>query len=161
MFDYSNNCNMGRVSKRKINPYIEKRILEIFLDYFANLKTPNDINAFLVSLLSPTEQIMISKRLAIAVLLSRGFNYEYIDHNLKVSKSTVATIHRQLMTGALGYKKAIEYILKKENREGLWNSLEEFFIQLSPPKAYGSLGWEKKSEAGKKIERRKKELSSL
>lgn len=53
---------MGRVSKRKINPYIEKRILEIFLDYFANLKTPNDINAFLVSLLSPTEQIMISKR---------------------------------------------------------------------------------------------------
>lgn len=152
---------MGRVSKRKIDPEIEERIFEIFRDYIAILRDPKDINEFFISLLSFTEQVMIAKRLAIAVLLSRGYNYEEIDQTLKVSKSTVGSIHKQILIGAPGYKKAIELISKKEKLEGFWNNLEEIVLKLSGPKRYGSSVWKQKSQRGKVLTKRQRKLSAL
>lgn len=162
LFDYSNNWyRMGRVSKRKIDPEIEERIFEIFRDYIAILRDPKDINEFFVSLLSFTEQVMIAKRLAIAVLLNRGYNYEQIEQTLKVSKSTVGSIHKQILIGAPGYKKAIELISKKEKLEDFWNNLEEIMIKLSGSKRYGSSTWEAKSQSGKALTKRQRKLSAL
>lgn len=152
---------MGRVSKRRIDPEIEERIFEIFWDYLATLRDPKEINEFLISLLSFTEQVMIAKRLAIAVLLARGYNYEDIDQTLKVSKSTVGTVHKQILIGAPGYKKAVERILKKEKFENLWNILEELSLKLSRPKRYGSPAWESKSKKGKALAKRQRKLSGL
>lgn len=152
---------MGRVSKRRIDPEVEERIFEIFWDYLATLRKPEDIHEFLVSLLSFTEQVMIAKRLAIAVLLNRGYKYEEIDQTLKVSKSTVGTVHKQILIGALGYKKAIDRISKREKLEGFWNNLEELMIKLSGPKRYGSPSWESKSRKGKALSKRQRKLSAL
>lgn len=152
---------MGRVSKRKIDPEIEERIFEIFWDYLATLRDLKDIHEFLISLLSFTEQVMIAKRLAIAVLLARGYNYEEIDQTLKVSKSTVGTVHKQILIGAPGYKKAVERILRKEKLESLWNSLDEIMIKISGPKRYRSPAWEQKSQRGKALAKRQRKLSAL
>jgi len=152
---------MGRISRRRINPEVEERVFEIFRNYLAHLTNPLEIQEFLLSLLSYTEQVMIAKRLAIALLLSRGFTYEYIDDTLKVSKSTIGTVHKQILIGALGYKKATSHILGREKQENLWNKLEEIVLQLSPPKAYGSGEWAKKSRKGKALAKRKRQLSSL
>src|SRR3989344_3936430 len=146
---------MGRVSRRRIDPEIEERIFEVFWDYLATLRKPEEINEFLVSLLSFTEQVMLSKRLAIAVLLAKGYNYRDIDETLKVSTSTVGTVHKQILVGAPGYKKAIDKILKREKIEKLVNNLDEILIKLPSPKRYGSLGWEKKSKRGKSLAKRK------
>lgn len=152
---------MGRISKRKIDSEVEERIFEIFWGYLAHLRNPQDIHEFLVSLLSYTEQVMLAKRLAIAVLISRGVTYEYIDETLKVSPSTVGTVHKQILIGAQGYIKAIKRIQSQETLEGIWNSLEEILLKLSPPKRYGSLAWEKKSKAGKALAKRKRKLTAL
>lgn len=152
---------MGRVSKRRIDPEIEERIFEIFWDYLAALRDPKDIHEFLISLLSFTEQVMIAKRLAIAVLLARGYNYEEIDQTLKVSKSTVGTVHKQILIGAPGYKKAVEHILRREKLESLWNSLDEIMIKISGPKRYGSPAWEQKSQRGKALSKRQRKLSAF
>ena len=105
---------MGRISKRRIDPEIEDRIFEIFWEYLASLKMPLQIKEFLVSLLSQTEQVMLSKRLAIALLLSKGFNFEEIDETIKVSKSTVGMINRQMLAGVSGYQRAVEHILPRK-----------------------------------------------
>ena len=152
---------MGRVSKRKIDPEVEERIFEIFWDYLATLRKPEDIQEFLISLLSFTEQVMIAKRLAIAVLLNRGYTYEEIDESLKVSPSTVGTVHKQILVGAPGYKKAINRISKREKLEGFWNNLEEIMIKLSGPKRYKSLAWEQKSQKGRFLAKRSRKLSAL
>lgn len=152
---------MGRVSKRKIDPEIEERLFEIFWDYLATLRKPKDIHEFLISLLSYTEQVMIAKRLAIAVLLARGYNYEEIDQSLKVSKSTVGTIHKQILIGASGYNKAIGRISGKEKLEDFWNNIDEIMIKLSGPKSYGSSAWERKSQRGKNLAKRQRKLSGL
>lgn len=152
---------MGRVSKRKIDSEIEERIFEIFWDYLATLRDPKDIHEFLISLLSFTEQTMIAKRLAIAVLLNRGYNYEQIDQTLKVSKSTVGAIHKQILIGASGYQKAIQRISNKENLEKFLNNVEEIAIKLSGPKSYGSAAWKEKSRRGKNLSKRQRKLSGL
>ena len=152
---------MGRISKRRVDPEIEERIFEIFWDYLATLKKPEDIHEFLISLLSYTEQVMFSKRLAIAVLLARGYNYRDIDETLKVSTSTVGTVHKQILVGAPGYKKAIDRILKREKVDNLINNLNEILIKLSGPKRYGSPAWEHKSRYGKVLTKRQRKLSAL
>lgn len=152
---------MGRVSKRRIDPEIEERIFEIFWDYLAKIRNTQDIQEFLISLLSFTEQMMLSKRLAIAVLLAKGYNYEAIDETLKVSKSTIATVHKQILIGAPGYKKAISYTLNREKFEKLFNNLEELLLKSSGPKRYKSLAWESKSKQGKTLAKRQRKLSTL
>jgi uncharacterized protein YerC len=152
---------MGRVSQRYIEPEIESRIFEVFRNYIANITYPQEVEEFFTSLLSHTEQIMVAKRLAIAVLLYKGYTYERINDTLKVSSSTVTTVHKQIISGATGYRKAVDKILSEENKELLGLNIEEFLMQISLPKAHGSQMWKEKSKKGKKITRRQKELSGL
>jgi uncharacterized protein YerC len=152
---------MGRVSKRKIDPEIEERLFKIFWGLLAKLKSSAEIQEFLKSLLSYTEQVMLAKRLAIAVLLSKDYNYEEIDQTLKVSKSTVGTVHKQLLIGAAGYKKAVEKILHQEKIEDFWDKLEEIALKLEPPARYKSARFDAKSEAGKALIKRRRKRSAL
>lgn len=152
---------MGRVSERQIDPSIQERLNEIFHDYFISLKSRLDVEEYLQSLLSPTEHKMLAKRLAIAVLISRGYNTEEVDQLLKVSKSTVNSVQRQMMSGASGYKKAVKHIQESSSREKLWLSIEQLLLSVSPNKAYQSSQWNMKSKAGKRIVKRKRQLSSL
>lgn len=152
---------MGRVSSRRINPEIEERIFEVFWAYLANLRNAEGIHEFLLSLLSQTEQVMLAKRLAIAILLSKNYNYEQIDETLKVSKATIATIQRQISMGAPGYEKALRQITTSENQEKLINNFEKLFIKLSPPKSYGSPSWQSKSKTSKRILKRDRQLNSV
>lgn len=152
---------MGRISKRKIDQEIQERILELFWRHLSSLNNKNLTRNFLSDLLSPTELSMLSKRLAIAVLLAKKFNYQQIDEIIKVSKSTISTIDRQLSSGASGYKYAVGQILKKEKSEKLLVKIDELLIQFSPKKMYGSAAWKQKSFAGKIVVKRKKQLKYL
>ena len=75
---------MSKVSKRLINNNLENRIFEVFIKTIVDLKKPIDVQNFLNDLLSPVERIMLIKRLAIAILLTKGYTYEKIDETLKV-----------------------------------------------------------------------------
>lgn len=152
---------MGRVSKRKIKPEIEDRVFEMFESYIASLRNSIETKEFLTSLLSTTEQVMLAKRLTIALMLAKGFSYQEIDEILKVSKSTVGTVDKQLRSGAIGYKKAIKKILNKEAIESFWNSLEELALSLSLPKQYGTQAYKNKSKKGEKLAVRKRQLSKV
>ncbi len=149
---------MGRISRRKIDPEIEQRVNEIFVNYIAVLSTRPAIVEFLQSLLTQTEQVMISKRLAIALLLTKGFNYEEIDDTLKVSKSTVSGVDKELQSGATGYRKAVSKILKDEKLERTWNKLELISLEFSLPKQYESESWRKKSQKGKNLRKKERQL---
>lgn len=144
-----------------VDKEIEERIFEIFWDYLAFLRSPLTIKEFLQNLLSYTEQMMLAKRLAIAVLLERGLNYEEIDETLKVSKSTVGTVHKQLLIGAVGYQKAVDKILSDEKYEKLGHKIEELILKISPSKRYGSWAWQRKSEQGKSLRKRERQLRVL
>jgi hypothetical protein len=63
---------------------------------------------------------MLAKRLAIAVLLAKGYQYKTIQEILKVSKPTIALVNLSLRYEGKGYKKFVEQILKEEKMSEFW-----------------------------------------
>lgn len=146
---------MSKVSRRVLDKELEDRIFEVFLKTVVDIKTPTEAKNFIDDLLSPTEKIMLMKRLAIAVLLTKGKTYEYIDHTLKVSRATIMTVSLWLKHGKGGYRKVVDNILKTQSRERLIDNIEEILIRLSPPKRFRSIEFENKSKKGKELVRRR------
>lgn len=147
---------MSQVSRRVLDKELKDYIFNNFVKTIAKLKEPPEIQNFLDDLLSPIEKTMLIKRLAIAVMLTKGYTYEQIDHTLKVSRPTIKNISISLKYNQKGgYQKAIDEILKDQRREAFFDKIEEILIQLSPPKMYGSAAYERKRRIGKELFKRK------
>ena len=147
---------MAQVSKYPLSKDIEERMFDVFWQTIAGLKTKQSVKKFLHDLLSPTEKTMLAKRLGIAILLLKGYDYRSISHALKVSTATIMLINNWLKTGGEGYKMVIKKLLKQEKQAEFWDNLEEKLSQVFPPR-YGT-DW-KKARQGEwkgRIERRRK-----
>ncbi|MDO8621412.1 MAG: Trp family transcriptional regulator [Candidatus Levybacteria bacterium] len=127
---------MTQVSKYPIHKDVEKRMFEIFKSTISRLKNNEDIEDFLEDFLSPVEKIMLSKRLAIAVLLAKGHNYPAIAEILRVTPSTIASVSLRLKYSGKGYKKVVERILAMENQDNFWQKVEDVLTKI--PKSKGS-----------------------
>ena len=146
---------MTKISRRYLNKELEKRMFELFLKTIVDIKNPDEARNFIEDLLSPTERLMLVKRLAIAILLSKNYTYDEIDDTLKVSRATIMTVSLWIKNGKNGYKKAVEKIMNTQRKEEFIDKVEEMLIQLSGPKMYGSRAFEKKQKRGKELVRRK------
>ena len=102
---------MAQVSKRYLQKQVEERILDLFWTSLSSLLTKEKISIFLDDLLSPTEKLMLSKRLAIAFMLMKGYDYSTINNRLKVSNPTIWNVKMSLAYKGKGYKIAIEQIM--------------------------------------------------
>ena len=146
---------MTKVSRRFLNKELENYIFEVFIKTIIELRNPQDVQNFIEDLLSPTERIMLVKRLAIAILLAKAYTYDNIDDTLKVSRPTITKVSFFLKHGKSGYRKVVNKILEQQRNEALIDKVEEILIRLSPPKRYGSIEFESKQKVGKELFRRK------
>lgn len=128
---------MTQVSKRYLEKKIEERILDLFWTSLSSLSTKEKVAVFLDDLLTNTEKLMLSKRLAIAFMLMKGHDYPTINNRLKVSDQTIWNIKINLSNRGKGYKVAIENIMQKERWGKLWQNLDHVFEELLPPR-YGT-----------------------
>lgn len=102
-----------QISKKKINPRIEKQIFNIFYQVISDIKTPQEAKAFLEDILTKTELEAFAKRLAVAHYLERGRTYDNIKKNLAVSSATIATVQEQMGKGK-GFALALRKIHAEE-----------------------------------------------
>lgn len=109
-------------------------MFKVFWKTIADLKDTNQVQQFFQELLTPAEEIMLAKRLAIAILLTKKYSYEEIVDILKVSPVTIGNISRWLKTKGKAFQKAINKILKQEKQEEFWDNMEEFFSDIIPPR---------------------------
>ncbi len=129
---------MSQVSKYPISKKVAERIFEVFAKTLIGLRDKPEVDSFISDLFSPTEKIMFSKRIAIAFLLTKGYQYREISNILKVSLTTIGSVSLSLKYGKGGYDRIINKIAKEER-------LEEFFKDitqklLSAPAASGKGG---------------------
>ncbi len=124
---------MTKVSKYLMKKAVEDRMFEVFWKTIADLRTSYEVEAFLKELLTPVEQIMLAKRLAISILLVKKYSYEEIVDILKVSPVTIGNVARWLKTEGQAFKKAIDKIIKQENQEEFWDNLEQFLSEIITP----------------------------
>ena len=124
---------MTKVSKYLLKEEVKNRMYEVFWKTIADLNTPSQVESFFKELLTPTEQVMLAKRLAIAILLTKKYSYESVVDILKVSPSTIGEISLWLKKEGKAFRVAITKILKQEKQDEFWDNLEQFLSALIPP----------------------------
>lgn len=132
---------MTQVSKIPLRKEIEKRIFEIFLTCLAKVRFKDEVDKFVQDLLSPTEQLMLAKRLSIAFLLHKGYDQRSICRILKVSLSTINRVSLKLQLAGEGYQKVIKEIIRDEKFDEFWQRLDDFISDIVPPKGRNWSQW--------------------
>lgn len=125
---------MSQVSKYPLSSEVEQRIDEILVETIANLHDVGEIETFLAEFISPVEKIMLAKRMAIAVLLAKGYDYEAIKKVLRVTPTTIASVSIALKYSKRGYKRAVEKILQSEKIDEFWQKVDDVLHNLVPPR---------------------------
>jgi len=101
---------MPQVSKVPLQRGVEKKIRKALGESLARISSESEMERYIFDLFTPTERIMLAKRLAIAALLVKELPYHEISEKLRVSTSTVARVNLWLKTSGAGYKAAVEKI---------------------------------------------------
>lgn len=145
---------MAQVSRYPVSSEVEKRMYQILIDTISNLRDPGEIESFLNEFISPVEKIMLAKRMAIAVLLAKGYDYASIKKILRVTPTTIASISIALKYSKRGYKGAVEKILRSEKMEEFWQKVDNVVHDLVPP-GPGNWSYMRARREAEKRERKK------
>lgn len=127
---------MPQVSKYPLAKNTQGRLYRLFWETIADLKDPLKVEEFFDDLLTPTEKIMLAKRLAIAVMLIKGYDYASIRSLLKVSPGTIGSISLWLKYSGSGYRKIVEKLLKKEKFEKILKNIDSTIELIKPEKTF-------------------------
>lgn len=105
---------MPQVSKYPIRKEVADRIFELFTQVLVNATSKNEAENFITDFFTPTEKIMLAKRIGIMFLLEKNYNYELIKNILRVSTSTIADVNTTRKYRNRGYAQLVDKILKDE-----------------------------------------------
>lgn len=109
---------MPRVSKkREVDKEKQKLFIDDFYSAVTSLKTKQEVWEFFEDLLTPEEKLMLAKRFQAAMMLKLDYLWEEIDDRVKITLSTVGSIHRKLSYGLGGLDKVTERILELKRKK--------------------------------------------
>jgi TrpR-related protein YerC/YecD len=146
---------MSQISKYPIRKEISDRIFEIFFKTLSRTKNEDESYCLAEDLFTHAERIMLSKRLAIAFLLMKGYQYKSISDLLKVSTGTIATVNGYINGGKGGYKIVLDRISKEEQLGEFFNGMAEKLVALPALSTKGGGVWRAANNEIKKNKRLK------
>ncbi len=101
-----------QISKRRVNHLLDKQILDMWYQLIVDIKTKDEARLIMDCLLSKTESVAVTKRLAVGYWLSKKRSYGNIKENIKVSSATIAGVAD--MISSLGWKSIIKRVTAEE-----------------------------------------------
>jgi len=114
------------ISKKRLEPQVLKQILYFFKAIMADLQKEEEVAAFLDSLLTNTEKLMLAKRLAMVVLILEGVSDSKIVESLKTTHATVEKMKLMLDKTMGGYQVGLKKLRTREN----WRKLKSALLSL-------------------------------
>lgn len=99
---------MARVDPRKINSKEKMKYLDLLWTSIAELKEREEVKNFFKDMLTPSESVMLARRILVAKMLLEDKTYDNIQKELRVGLDTIARVHRWLISGFGGYENAIK-----------------------------------------------------
>ncbi len=117
-------------SSKKLNKTIEKQIFKMLNQVLADARKDDEVKVLLQDLLTDSERLAMSKRLAIALYLDKGRSYENIKKNLRVSSATIAGVAEQM--GNPGMQMAINKIKAEQWAEEWSKKLVKMLEKVLP-----------------------------
>ena len=132
---------MTQVSKYPISKKVADRIFDVFLKTLVEIKSNKEADEFISDLLTPTEKIMLAKRLAIAFLLEKNYDYRTIQKIIRVSAPTITSVNNARKYGSEGYKKLVAKIIKEEKLISFFDETVEKLLSIPSELEKGSGTW--------------------
>lgn len=118
---------MPHVSKNRLRKVDEENLLRSLKIVLSKIDKTEDVDSFLYSLLSETEQLMIAKRLAIIVLLKERVPESTIAHTLHVTRETVSRLKMKSELKGVGFGLALK-VLEQQNQ---LETFKKFLLSLA------------------------------
>jgi len=131
---------MTQVSKRILARQMEEKVYATFWETIAKLSKIEDADLFFTDLFTVTERVNFIKRLAIAVLLYRGYDWRDIEDLLKVSPTTVGRV--SLKMNGQGFKLFFAKIEREAGWREFWKDLAKVYLTVAHPEKVARLGYE-------------------
>lgn len=125
---------MPHLSKNILSPQKEMELLKTFDIILARITKADEMKTFLLTLLTPTERLMLAKRLMIAVLLKENLNETNIAEILHVTRGTVYKSKLFLEARGEGYEvafKVLNDVKLKEELKSVLLSFAKYSIRAS------------------------------
>jgi len=94
------------------------------------VQTSSEVQSLLEDFLTPTERVMLPKRLCIAYLLLKGYNHRAIASYLKVSFTTINRVSTALKAGGQGYRLMLMRLQKREQFDTTLKQIEEGIVSM-------------------------------
>lgn len=113
---------MSKVKVYSIDKKEKSYIIDELFEVLSGLKTKQEIIDFLMDLLTPSEVLMVGRRIQIAKMLVAGESYEIIQKKLRVSHMTISKIEHWLKEDENKNKfisEKVRRIVKRKSNEGV------------------------------------------
>jgi len=108
---------MSKVKISSISKEERMKLIGDLFDIVYGLKTKSNTVDFLVGLLTPSESLMLARRIQIGKLLLEEKTYEEIRDNLKVSHHTISGVENWMNARDGAYRKILQRWLERKKRE--------------------------------------------
>src|SRR3989344_4973595 len=132
---------MTKVSRLPLRPDIWERTFTLFTETLADIRNRDEVANFVCDFFSPTEKVMFAKRLATALLLAKGHDYNSVRQILRISPPTIAKMSFKVNYEGKGLNPVLNKIMKKQALMALWQEIVDTFDM--PVKGQTLSSWSK------------------
>jgi len=129
---------MPKVSHKALSPKIHQKLMHQFWSTLANLRTKQEISDVMADLLTPTEQLMLAKRLATAILIFRGYSQTQITHTLNVSFSHTGSVANWLKNAKPQTINQLQRLSHQKDWQAFTDQVQALLDKLVPPPKYSN-----------------------
>lgn len=129
---------MTQISKKWMKKQIEDMVYETFWQTIVKLTKTGEAELFFSDLFTRAERINFTKRLSIAVLLYKGYDWRQISDLLRVSLATIGRIVQR--TKGSGFRLFFEKIEKDERWRQFWKDLSKLYLTITHGDRVARLG---------------------
>lgn len=113
---------MPHISKQKLDSKTQVKLFKQ-LTSLCTAVSKKGTQDFLDNLLTDTEKLMLSKRLAAVIMLHEGYSQYAVEHTLALSSSTIAKIRTEYTSGKFDSICAA-FSKQKHEKEEFWHTIE-------------------------------------
>lgn len=141
---------MVNLSKKKLDDYVFYRLYDVLFAVFITKRNYQEFNKFFISLFTPTERIVILKRIGIIYLILKKFSKAEICDFLKISATTYEKYYQTLDMNS----ETFSYYNSVIKSEKFVNTIEQVLNTIYGPGTPG-INWSEAWKTKKKIAKRK------
>lgn len=134
---------MVRISRNKLNPFVEKRLFDLWYEIAHQLKGKTVFSDLMQDLFTPSERIVIAKRIGLLYLLAKHIDPDIIKSKLKLSKTTIY-IYKNLLDqkNSVLYRKINSLLVKEKINSVSEEIFESIFVTPHVYKGHAKMHYE-------------------